>query len=50
MNYNGVDCHIATMDFAVVNEKGQVSKKVHVNTGERTYRISRKRSYTGPLK
>ena len=37
MNYIGIDCHIATMDFAVVNEVGIVSKKGKVKTGEREF-------------
>ena len=33
MNYIGVDCHISTLEFAVVNETGRVTKKARVNTG-----------------
>ena len=33
MNYIGVDCHISSLDFAVVNEKGTTTKRQRVNTG-----------------
>ncbi|MCP3928972.1 MAG: hypothetical protein GY705_07720 [Bacteroidetes bacterium] len=33
MNYIGVDCHISTLEFAVVNERGTITKKAKVNTG-----------------
>ena len=33
MNYIGCDCHISSMDCAVVNERGQETKKQRVNTG-----------------
>jgi transposase len=33
MNYIGVDCHIASLDFAVVNEKGTTTKRQRVDTG-----------------
>jgi transposase len=33
MNYIGVDCHISSLDFAVVNEKGTTTKRRRVNTG-----------------
>jgi len=33
MNYIGIDCHISSLDFAVVNERGTVSKRAKVNTG-----------------
>ena len=33
MNYIGVDCHISTLDFAVVDGKGIIKKKACVNTG-----------------
>ena len=33
MNYIGVDCHISSLDFAVVNEKGTTTKRQKVNTG-----------------
>lgn len=32
MNYIGVDCHISSLDFAVVNEKGTTTKRAKVNT------------------
>ncbi|MFO7558515.1 MAG: IS110 family transposase [Desulfobacterales bacterium] len=33
MNYIGVDCHISTLDFAVVNETGRLKQKARVKTG-----------------
>ena len=33
MKYIGCDCHISTLDCAVVNERGQETKKQRVNTG-----------------
>jgi len=33
MNYIGVDCHISTLDFAVVNETGKLKQKARVKTG-----------------
>ena len=33
MNYIGCDCHISTLDCAVVNERGQETKKQRMNTG-----------------
>ncbi len=33
MNYIGCDCHIASLDCAVVNERGQETKKQKMNTG-----------------
>ncbi len=33
MNYIGCDCHISTLDCAVVNEKGHETKKQKMNTG-----------------
>ena len=33
MNYIGMDCHISSLDFAVVNEKGTTTKREQVNTG-----------------
>jgi transposase len=32
MNYIGVDCHISTLDFAVVSERGILKKKSRVKT------------------
>ena len=32
MNYIGVDCHISTLDFAVVSERGTVKNKARVRT------------------
>jgi transposase len=37
MNYIGVDCHISTLDFAVVNGKGTIKKKACVNTGVKEF-------------
>ena len=37
MNYIGVDCHISSLDFAVVNEKGTVSQRAKVNTGVKEF-------------
>ena len=37
MNYIGVDCHISTLDFAVVNERGTTTKRVKVNTGVKEF-------------
>jgi hypothetical protein len=33
MNYIGVDCHISTFDFAVVDGNVTIKKKACVNTG-----------------
>jgi transposase len=33
MNYIGCDCHISTLDCAVVNERGQETKKQKMHTG-----------------
>ena len=33
MNYIGVDCHISSLDFAVVNERGTTTKRAKVDTG-----------------
>ena len=33
MNYIGCDCHIASLDCAVVNERGHETKKQKINTG-----------------
>ena len=32
MNYIGADCHISSLDFAVVNEKGNITQKAKVET------------------
>lgn len=32
MNCIGVDCHISTLEFAVVNEKETITQKAKVNT------------------
>lgn len=32
MNYIGVDCHISSLDFAVVNERGTTTKRAKVDT------------------
>ncbi len=37
MNYIGVDCHISSLDFAVVNEKGTIIEKAEVNTGVKEF-------------
>jgi transposase len=37
MNYIGVDCHISTLDFAVVDGKGTIKKKACVNTGVKEF-------------
>jgi transposase len=37
MNYIGVDCHISSLDFAVVNEKGTTTKRARVNTGVKEF-------------
>jgi len=37
MNYIGVDCHISTLDFAVVDGKGSIKKKACVNTGVKEF-------------
>jgi len=37
MNYIGVDCHISSLDFAVVNEMGAMTKKAKVNTGVKEF-------------
>jgi hypothetical protein len=37
MNYIGVDCHISSLDFAVVNERGTTTKQAKVNTGVKEF-------------
>jgi transposase len=37
MNYIGVDCHISSLDFAVINERGTVTQKAKVNTGVKEF-------------
>jgi transposase len=37
MNYIGVDCHISTLDFAVVDGNGVIKKKACVNTGVKEF-------------
>ncbi len=37
MNYIGVDCHISSLSFAVVNERGNVSREDQVNTGVKEF-------------
>ena len=37
MNYIGVDCHISTLEFAVVNERGNITQKAKVNTGVKEF-------------
>jgi transposase len=37
MNYIGVDCHISTLDFAVVDGRGTIKKKACVNTGVKEF-------------
>ncbi|MDJ0829462.1 MAG: IS110 family transposase [Desulfobacterales bacterium] len=37
MNYIGVDCHISSLDFAVVNERGATTQKAKVNTSVKEF-------------
>jgi len=37
MNYIGIDCHISSLDFSVVNERGTVTKRAKVNTGVKEF-------------
>jgi transposase len=37
MNYIGVDCHISTLDFSVVNERGTITKRAKVNTSVKEF-------------
>lgn len=37
MNYIGVDCHISSLDFAVVNERGTTKKKAKVKTSVKEF-------------
>lgn len=37
MNYIGVDCHISTLDFAVVTKMGRVKKKARVKTSVKEF-------------
>jgi transposase len=37
MNYIGIDCHISSLDFVVVNEKGTVTKRAKMNTGVKEF-------------
>ena len=37
MNYIRVDCHISTLEFAVVNERGTIIRKAKVNTGVKEF-------------
>ncbi len=37
MNYIGIDCHISTLDFAVVDEKGKIKKRACVTTGVKNF-------------
>jgi transposase len=37
MNYIGVDCHISTLEFAVANERGTITRKAKVNTGVKEF-------------
>ena len=39
MNYIGCDCHISSLDFAVVNERGETTKKQRVNTGVKEFSL-----------
>jgi len=36
MQYIGMDCHITTLDFAVVNDAGRLVKSCNVATGAKT--------------
>ena len=37
MNYIGVDCHISTLDFAVVTKMGRVKNKARVKTSAKEF-------------
>jgi 3-polyprenyl-4-hydroxybenzoate decarboxylase len=37
MNYIGVDCHISSLDFAVVNERRVTTQQAKVNTGVKEF-------------
>ena len=37
MNYIGVDCHISTLDFAVVTQTGRVKNKARVKTSTKEF-------------
>ena len=37
MNYIGVDCHITSLDFAVVNEKGHTTRRAKVETSVKEF-------------
>jgi len=37
MNYIGVDCHISSIDFAVINERRTVTQKAKVSTGVKEF-------------
>jgi len=37
MNYIGVDCHISTLDFAVVDRRGKLKAKASVNTSAKEF-------------
>ena len=37
MNYIGVDCHISSLDFAVVNERATTTKRAKVDTGVKEF-------------
>jgi hypothetical protein len=37
MNYIGVDCHILSLSFAVINERGTVTQKAKVSTGVKEF-------------
>ena len=37
MNYIGVDCHISSLDFAVVNERRITTQRAKVNTGVKEF-------------
>jgi len=49
MNYIGVDCHISSLDFAVVNERGTTTKRAKVGTGVKEF-ISFVKSVPKPRK
>jgi transposase len=49
MNYIGVDCHISSLDFAVVNERGAITKRAKVDTGVKEF-ISFVKSVPKPRK
>lgn len=37
MNYLGVDCHISSLDFAVINEQGTITKRAKADTSVKEF-------------